>query len=108
MKTPLLPGESVVKEGAANMQRGIETVGGQLYLTGQRLIFEAHSFNLQTGATVISLTGVDGIRKCWTKFLNLIPVFPNSMAVSTNDGKEYRFVTFDRVAWIDTIDDQRR
>ena len=36
MKTPLLPGETPVKDGAANLQRGLETVGGRLYLTNQR------------------------------------------------------------------------
>src|SRR5262245_9762271 len=37
MKTPLLADETPVKDGAANMQRGLETVGGWLYLTDMRL-----------------------------------------------------------------------
>lgn len=107
MKTPSLPDETPVKDGPANLQRGIETVGGWLYLTTRRLVFESHAFNVQTGATVISLASVTGARKCWTRFLNLIPVFPNSVAISTQDGKEYRFVTFGRQAWIDAINGQR-
>lgn len=39
--------ESVIKEGAANLQKNIETVGGKLFLTEQRLIFEARKFNVQ-------------------------------------------------------------
>jgi hypothetical protein len=107
MKTPSLPDETPVKDGAANLQRGVETVGGWLYLTNRRLIFESHAFNIQTGATNIPLASITGARKCWTKFLNLIPVFPNSVAVSTKEGKDYRFVTFSRQAWIEAIEAQR-
>jgi hypothetical protein len=106
MKTPFLPGETPVKDGGANLQRGLETVGRWLYLTNRRLVFETHAFNVQTGATVIALADVAGVQKCWTKFLNLIPLFPNSVAVSTTAGKEYRFVTFGRQAWVDAITSQ--
>jgi GRAM domain len=105
MNTPPLPDENAMKDGVANMQRGMETVGGKLYLTDRRLIFEAHALNIQSGTTIIPLKSVTDARKCWTKFLNLIPLFPNSIAVSTKDGKEYRFVTFNRQAWLDAIKD---
>jgi hypothetical protein len=108
MKTALLPGEIPVKDGAANLQRGIETVGGRLHLTSHRLIFESHAFNVQTGATIIPLTSITGTRKCWTRFLNLIPLFPNSLAVTTGEGREYRFVTFGRQGWMDAIEGQTR
>jgi hypothetical protein len=107
MKTLTLSDESPVKNGVANLQRGIETVGGNLYLTNRRLIFESHALNIQTGATIIPLGSITGARKCWTKFLNLIPMFPNSVAVSTKESTEYRFVTFDRESWIDAIEHQR-
>jgi formylglycine-generating enzyme required for sulfatase activity len=107
MKTPLLPGETVVKHGAANMQRGLETAGGWLYLTNKRLIFEAHALNFQSGTTLIRLPDIVGTQPRWTKFLNLIPLFPNSVGVSTNEGKECRFVTFGREAWIEAIEGQR-
>jgi hypothetical protein len=107
MKTRFLKGEEPIRDGAANLQRGIETVGGWLYLTTHRLIFEAHALNIQTGATIVPLEKISGARKCWTKFLNLIPLFPNSMAVSTDDAKEYRYVVFGRQNWIDAIEQQR-
>ena len=103
MKTELLQGETIIKEGKANHQRGAETVGGHLYLSNQRLIFESHSFNIQTGATVISLNDIVGAEKCWTKFLNLIPLAPNSIAVKLRSGEEHRFVVFGREAWISAI-----
>jgi len=108
MKTPLLPGETVIKDGAANLQRGVETVGGRIHLTSRRLVFESHAVNIQTGNTIIPLESITGVRKCWTRFLNLIPLFPNSVAIATKEGKEYSFVMSDRQSWIDAIDGQKR
>jgi hypothetical protein len=104
MKTPSVADECPVREGTANLQLGVETVGGTLYLTNRRLIFETQVLNIQTGATIIPLNTITGVRKCWTKFLNLIPLLPNSIAVSTRDGKEYRFVAFGRQDWIAAIE----
>jgi GRAM domain len=103
MNTPLNADEIILKDGPANLQRGAETVGGKVYLTSRWLVFEAHKFNLQRGATEIPLSDILSIAKCWTKFLNLIPVLPNSLAVTTNQGQEYRFVLFGRDAWEEAI-----
>jgi len=99
MKTELRFGEQVVKEGAANLQKNIETVGGKLYLTSQRLVFEAHKINFQGGTTEIELSNIQSSRACSTKFLGFIPLFPNSLAVFTKQGQEYRFVLFGRHKW---------
>lgn len=96
MKTDLLPGETIVRDGAANLQRGIETVGGQPFLTNIRLVFEAHQFNIQTGITIIPLPEILDTTFCWTKFLNVLPVTPNSLSVSTSTGEQHRFVLFGR------------
>ena len=93
----------MIREAPANLQRGIETVGGRLFLTTERLIFEAHAFNIQSGATVIPLRDVREMWKCWTKILGLIPIFPNSLAVSTAKGKTFRFVIGDRDSWISDV-----
>lgn len=106
MKITLEPDEKVLREGAANLQRGAETVGGRLYLTDQRLFFQSHAFNIQTGATNLPLASIRGTRLCWTKFLNLFPVFPNSLAVETASGDEFLFVVFGRRAWAAAIDAQ--
>ncbi len=103
MKTPLDTNETVLKKGGANLQRGAETVGGWLYLTDRRLIFESHAFNFQTGATAIPLGEIATVTKCWTKFLNVIPLAPNSLAVVTSQGQEHRLVLFGRGAWLAAI-----
>jgi hypothetical protein len=108
MKTELRQGERLVKNGAANLQKNIETVGGKIYLTNQRIVFESHKFNFQSGVTAIELSNVQSSEKCWTKFLGLLPIFPNSLAVYTKQGQEYRFVLFGRVAWSAAIDATKR
>lgn len=105
MKTPLQAAESVLKEGPANLQRGPETVGGRLYVTSQRLIFESHSINFQTGVTILELTEVAGVAPGWTKLLNLIPLVPNAVCVETHAGNELRLTVFGRNGWIDAIEE---
>ncbi len=107
MKTKLKQSEQLVKKGAANLQKGIETVGGKLHLTNQRLVFEAHKINIQDGSTEIKLSDIQSSEKCWTKFLGFIPLMPNSLAVYTKAGKKYRFVLFGRGAWVAAIKAQR-
>ncbi len=107
MKTELKENEQIIKKGAANLQKGLETVGGKLYLTDQRLVFEAHKINIQGGNTEINLSDIQSSEKCWTKFLGFIPLMPNSLAVHTKTGKEYRFVLFGRGAWAAAIDANR-
>ncbi|HLS14932.1 MAG TPA: GRAM domain-containing protein [Beutenbergiaceae bacterium] len=103
MRTALNAGEQVIKSGAANVQRGVETAGGKVYLTGHRLIFEPHRLNIQRQDTQIPLVNITGTRLCWTKFLGFIPLMPNSLAVDTADGTEYRFVLNGRKKWQQAI-----
>ena len=108
MKTEMRPGEQIIKEGPANLQKGIETVGGKLCLTNQRLVFEAHALNVQGGVTQVELADVQSSQPRWTKFLGIIPLFPNSLAVYAKGGQEYRFVLNGRSAWAAAIDAQRK
>ena len=108
MKIDLRSNEKLIREGGANLQRGVETVGGRLFLTDQRLLFQSHSFNVQTGATEIPLSDVKSTELCWTKFLGVIPLFPNSLAVRTNGGIEHRFVLSGRKQWAAAIGAQQQ
>jgi len=104
MKTKLNENEQIVKQGAANLQKGLETVGGKLFLTNHRLVFEAHKLNIQGGNTEINLSDIHSSEKCWTKFLGVIPIMPNSLAIYTKNGEEYRLVLSGRGAWAAGID----
>ena len=108
MKTELRQGEQVIKEGTANLQKNVETVGGKLCLTNQRLVFEAHKFNVQRGVTEVELSNIRALRPCWTRQWGLFPIFPNSLAVYTKHGEEYRFVLFGRSVWAVAIEAQRK
>jgi hypothetical protein len=104
MNSRLYADEELVMEGMANLQRGWEAVGGRLYLTNHRLIFEAHAINIQNQATDIPLTRIHKVEKCWSEIFGLIPLVPNSIAVETTDGVSFRFVAWGRQEWIDAIE----
>ena len=107
MKTVLKFEEMLVKESPANHQKSIESVGGMLYLTTERLIFESHALNFQTGETIISISEIIRLRKDWTKLLDIIPVFPNTLVVTSRSGHEDKFVLFRRTPWINEINKLR-
>ncbi len=96
----------IIKEGTANLQKNIETVGGKLTLTPTSLIFSASTFNLQRGTTEIQLSDIDTIEKGWTKFLGIVPLIPNSISISTSNGL-FKFVIYNRNKWIQVINQAR-
>ena len=93
ISTPILRGEKILQEGLANHWRGIEAVGGRLFLTSQRLIFESHALNIQTGNTVIPLIEINFIEKG----------FPNIINVYSKNNLKNAFVVFGRTKWIKAI-----
>ena len=104
MKIEVRTNERLIKESGANLQRGIETVGGRLFLTDQRLFFDTHSFNVKSGSEEIALSDISYVIPIWTKFLGVIPLFPNSLRVSTKQGTFFDFVVNGRSAWKSAIE----
>ena len=98
--------QELVKKGAANLQRGIETVGGMLFLRHEDIEFRPHKLNVQTNNLVLKVSKITSVEKCWVKFLNLIPLFPNAIKVNVEDG-EFVFVVFGRKEWISAIESCR-
>lgn len=98
MKTALTEGETLLRHGAANMWRGIEAVGGRLYLTSERLVFESHGFNIQTGVTIIELPSISAVRTRRTLML-----IPNGIELLLEDGTTQRFVVWRRAQWLSAI-----
>src|SRR5699024_7780876 len=99
----LAPGEQVLDQGRANMQRGLETVGAHLVLTEQRLLFLQHALYLQSYVSEIPLDPVSGVRKPWMTFLAAILLAPNSLEIAAADGHSYSFVVTGRARWITAI-----
>ena len=103
----LTANEKIIKSGAANFQKGIEQVGGKLYLTNYRIVFESHKLNFQSGTTQIKLEDISSVKKSWTKFLGFIPLTPNSIKISTIEVGKFRFVLYGRSKWISAITKQK-
>lgn len=103
----LAPEEQLLRHGRGNMQRGAETAGGKLFLTTERLVFVAHSFNVRSGSSEVPLALIAEVGTAWTKLLGKLPLLPNSIAVTLRDGSVQSFVVTGRDAWIDAIDHAR-
>jgi hypothetical protein len=98
---PDLAGEQLVKQGPANHFRGMEGVGGWLYLTERRLLFRSHRLNVQNHELSIPLGAILEARPCSTAW-----VVPNGLRVVTAQGAE-RFVVEGRQTWVDEIEQVR-
>jgi hypothetical protein len=104
MNTPLIENERIVKEGFANIMRGIEAVGGKLYLTNFRLIFEPHPINFQTDLEIIDIRTIKTINMIWTKVFGILPLVPNSFELELQEVQKVRFVVNGRRKWIKQIE----
>ena len=91
IKPDLLNDETVEEEIFANLFRGLEAIGGKIFLTNQRLIFKSHSFNFQKGQTNINYIDIDSVGK--RKSAKLID---NGIRIITKQGAKYDFVVNDR------------
>ena len=87
----LLEGEVVQKEILANLFRGIEGVGGKIFLTSNRLIFKSHSLNIQKGQINIEYSNIKSVEKRKTAKL-----LDNGIRVIDINDTKYDFVVNDR------------
>lgn len=78
----------------ANLQRGAEFVGGHIDLYPDRLYFNSHSFNIQTGATTIMLADIVDMGT---------ELIPTMFWVKTRQGEKHTLVVWSRKEVMDTI-----
>lgn len=90
--------EEIEIEGPANLFRGIEGVGGKIFLTNKKLIFKSHKINIQKGQTDIEYVDIKEIVKRKTAKL-----IDNGIRIITKNGKEYDFVINERDLWFEKI-----
>lgn len=99
MKTELMQGEEIIKEGKANHSVGITNVGGTLYLTNIRIVFETNALNwMQKHNFSLLLKDISSFGKRNTLF-----IIPNSIFIKSKEGKEDKFVVFGRDKWLKDI-----
>jgi hypothetical protein len=94
---PGLEGEQLLKQGPANHYRGLEGVGGWLYLTDKRLLFRSHRFNVQNHELSMPWDEIAEAQVCPTAW-----IIPNGLRVVTAQKAE-RFVVEDRQSWVAEI-----
>ena len=89
--------ESVLMEGPCNHFKGVEGVGGYLWLTDGRVHFASHSFNVQNYVWTAQLRDIRDAAA--VKTLGLID---NGIQISTAEATE-RFVVNNSKTWTEMI-----
>lgn len=87
--------EDVLFETPANHFKGVEGVGGKLYLTNTRLIFKSHKLNIQNHQLEILLTDIKEFGRY--KTLGLIN---NGLQVKNDQGAVEKFVVQQPAKWV--------
>ncbi|MBN8251376.1 GRAM domain-containing protein [Priestia flexa] len=83
--------ESYIRTGLANLMKGMEGVGGKLYLTSTELIHKSHAINVQRGTVTLDLADIETVERVRNKLLG-VPLLKNGLKITTNDGEELRYV----------------
>lgn len=96
-------GETILFDTGANHFKGVEAVGGKLYLTNQRLVFKSHKFNIQNHELSINLSDIDKIEK--HKTLGLVD---NGLSVTTIDNRNEKFVVQQIGEWLNKANERMR
>ena len=89
------PDESIVFETPANHFKGIEGVGGKLYLTNKRLVFKSHNLNIQNHQLSILLTDIKNVGRHKT-----LGLANNGLSIVTAEDKTEKFVVEQAENWI--------
>jgi len=93
--------ETILFETGANHFKGIEAVGGKLYLTTKRLIFKSHRFNFQKHTLSINLDEIASVGryKVWG-------ISNNGLLVKTKNGLTEKFTVVQPEEWLQHLDNK--
>ena len=101
MYPTLAQAEEIEYQSPANMFKGVEAVGGMLFITNQGLVFKAHKANIQKGQTNIAFAYIEKIEAVKTAKL-----VDNGLEVIKKDGSDVQFVVEDRDELIAIINEK--
>jgi len=87
----LIENEKIEFAKGANHFKGIEGVGGKLFVTDKRIVFKSHSINIQNHELIIEYPDIQGV-----EFFNTLGVFPNGLKIIMVSGKQEKFVVWKR------------
>ncbi|WP_162418796.1 PH domain-containing protein [Cyclobacterium roseum] len=97
----LEPGEEIQREAPATLFKGMEGVGGKLFLTNKKLIFKSHALNIQKGQTDIDYETISGVEKREVGKRK----YPG-ICIQTKDGKKYKMVVYEPEVWIAELNER--
>ena len=89
--------ENILLESPANHYKGIEAVGGKLFLTNKKLIFKSHKLNIQNHELSISLNEIVKIGRYKNMGIN------NGISILCENDKTEKFVVEEPEKWIESL-----
>lgn len=92
------PGENILFDTPANHFKGIEGVGGKLYLTNKRVVFKSHKINFQKHQLSINLSDIIKVDR-----YRPLGIANNGILIKTSGNKTEKFVVEQRDAWMDHL-----
>ena len=95
--------DDIQRSGSANLQKGIESVGGTLSLNPSELRFTPHIVNVNREVVQIDISTIASVEPARTRFLGFLPLFDNAFTTSLPGGREFRFTVRERDKWVDAI-----
>lgn len=87
-------GEQIIFQTPANHFKGVEAVGGKLYVTNKRLVFKSHKLNFQKHELSILLHQITQVERSKTAKL-----FNNGIIIHTFQNTTERFVVEKADEW---------
>ena len=94
--------EAIVFETGANHFKGVEGVGGKLYLTNKLMVFKSHKFNIQNHELSISLLDVAKVERH-----NRLGIFNNGLSVTTTQQTIEKFAVQQPGEWVNQIAEKK-
>lgn len=91
----LRPDEFIEVEGFANKFKGMFSLGGKLYVTNQRIIFNANKMNFKPKPTFIDYNEIDQVKGRKTAF-----VFDTGLRIRMKNGAFIDFAVNERELWM--------
>ena len=89
--------ENTLLESLASHYKGIEAVGGKLFLTNKKLIFKSHNFNVQNHELSINLNEIVKTDRYKNIGIN------NGLAIECKNGRTEKFVVEEPEKWIERL-----
>ncbi|MCG9696777.1 hypothetical protein [Shewanella sp. Isolate11] len=103
MREVFIMDDSQSKTSQASFQKGAIRVDGRLTKTREQLCFEAHDPKSYYGPYQLLLSDIVKIKSCWGKGAGILPITPNGVEVTMENGEHYQFIVADNQAWINLL-----